>query len=314
MVPLVLQMVPDPVDALEELVPDFLGVLDDIPIGSGKLDPPVAGVDLAEIGERLGGSLGHYPACVIDCLDAGKVGTIAKVMFGIGIGPGRLDIGNRTATVHCLKEDRVPHGVPVCLFRGILFLEFRAGFAAVAEGGSRLLAQGPVSRGIHENPGSEPETLFGGHLIATDGPDGAVLHLHIAHRRVQVSVQVLLEMDLLPEHRVPDAEAVAWVPPLVLQQQLLDDAGLVDVFLRHVTRSTHDMHADFARGVAPEHRPVLDDGGLRPVTRAGDRGGDTRQATTHHDYLIGPFQNLLLHSCLVLQAYGTGIESHARSS
>ena len=77
MVRLVLDVVPDAVEHLQEVVADLLALLDDVVAVAAEFDPPIAGVDIGELGELIfAGVNGHKAAAVRLGADMIHVGTV----------------------------------------------------------------------------------------------------------------------------------------------------------------------------------------------------------------------------------------------
>ena len=111
------------------------------------------------------------------------------------------------------------------------------------------------------------------------------LGLHIMHGGIEEHRQIFLLTDGGEQHAIPHGIVVIIVYALVFQQDLAQDAGFLGIGLDHVGRRAADMHADFAAGVAAQHRAILHQRGLRAVARAGDGRAQTRH-TAADDYHV----------------------------
>jgi len=177
-----------------------------------------------------------------------------------------------------LDEDRVAHRLGVGLFRRMGFVEFVAGFASAPVFCARE-PQDAVAGAVGEE--------FAFHLVAAvfdqipagDRGDFPVLGFNLFDRGIQKHGEILLTLGEPVHDVVPDSELHGRVEIVVVELELFQQAG----FLAVVAVRAADPHADFARSVAAEHRPVLQNHRLRPVPRRSNRRAESRHAAADHD-------------------------------
>ena len=286
----VLDVVPDAVDAPRQLVADLLVLGDDVVVPAPELDPPVAGVEIVELGQLTGGPALkiNTPAFVV-----GKRRSIVIAVFQIFLGetvsPFGTDELHRPAPVHRLEHQGIALRIRVGRFRSVGLVELRPALATDAGGRARQHAQRAVAGGVDEDLPGEGKARLGAVLEATHRADDATLGLRRLQAGIQVEVQPLLPARLLPHDRVPHREGVVGIAALVLQKDLQQDASLHHVGLAVVAVRPDDVHANLAAGVAAEHAAVLDQGNRSPVAGCGNGGAHARKSPADDDDLIAFF-------------------------
>ena len=141
--------------------------------------------------------------------------------------------------------------------------------------------------------------------------------LDVVDRRVQQQRDVRLGDDLLEQDGVEDERVALGVAVQVLDEDLVDHAAFARpaVVVPHVGRGAEDPQPHLARGVAAEHRAVLDQHDLEAGPRRGDGAARAGESAADHDEVAGEADGLGFapvsrefadHKC--------GSRSHLRSS
>ena len=174
-----------------------------------------------------------------------------------------------------LEETAHAHGPRVRGFGGDAFVEFSAPFAAHAVVGAGEVGEDGVAGAVGEERSLHGDPRLGGELPGAHG-----LHV-VGCRRAGVDAgaedegQIGLVLGVAIENGVPHRVVWRLVVVVVVEHQLLDDAGLPPVF----AVGAADVHADLAGGVAAEDRAVLDESDLGAVAGGGEGGGETGEAS-----------------------------------
>ena len=181
-----------------------------------------------------------------------------------------------------LDQDRIAHRLGVGLLRGVRLVEFIARLAAAAvfrTGETQDAVAGTVGE---QFPFNLVAAVFG-EVPAGNRSDAAVFGLDLFDRRIQQDGQIFLLLRESVHDIVPDRVLHGRIVVIVVELKLFEESGLLAVF----AVSAADPHADFARGVAAEHRAVLDDHGLCSVARGGDGRAESGDAAADHDEVGG---------------------------
>ncbi len=294
-VPAVFQVVPHAVNAPHQLVADALIFVDDVRSLAGQLDPPVAIIQAVAVEGLL---LPRLLVGVIDVRGAQQQGLVVAVAPELQIvlcevaHPVRRGEAHRPAPVHRLEQQGVAHAVVVGRLRGVGLLELRLPLAAGAVVRPGEIAQGAVAGAVDEHLGGDPQMGLRGALVADDPPDLVPLQLHVVHARVEQQRQVLLAAGHLQQGAVPDGVIVVVVAGLVLQHDLVDDAGLRRVPLELIGVRAANVHPDLGAGVSPQHSPVLNQHGPDSLPGAGQRRAQARHAAADNRHIkrrVPPF-------------------------
>ena len=129
---LIFEMIPNAVQRLEQLVPDFFAVLQAVPLIAAQLQPPIAGGGLCD-------------GAVVMILMA------RNIRIRIMIRPGRRCKRNGAAHIPCGKHQAVAHGVIIRYIRSQTFAKDGLALPAVHHTRPRLKGQHTVACRVDKN-------------------------------------------------------------------------------------------------------------------------------------------------------------------
>ena len=214
----IFQMIPDTVDAFQQLITDDLAVPDDVVILSAQLDPPVTGVHVGEMRQSAAALLELRQLSALHMgADAVAVLSVFQVFLGILICPVGTDELHRLTAIHSGEHQRIAHRIIVRLLGCIRLVELVASLAAHPSGGAAHGRQCAVTGGIDEDIAVDRKFRLRGVLVSDDGSNFFTVHDDIVHISVQISVQILLKMYLFPDHGIEYRERCVGIAPLIFQ-------------------------------------------------------------------------------------------------
>jgi hypothetical protein len=92
--------------------------------------------------------------------------------------------------------------------------------------------------------------------------------------RVQVKCDLGFQKDFLVEQEIPLGVGTVRIAIRILNAKFLDQTGFSRAHFPAVKIGANDVHANFARCIAPEYGPVLDEGDAQTISRRGQRRTD----------------------------------------
>ena len=277
---------------LPVLGPMVAPVLDVVPGAEGDLQQFVP--NCFGIGNAVLLTAQLYPVEVgIDGVDVMRL--VVHLLIGLeGVSPGGRGELHGMVGLPGLDEQAHAHGLAVCLRKAELLAELGLGLPAHPELGPGQGRENAVAGAVHEDIGLDGMPGVGGQLEAGDGDDLAAVHFRIAAGAVQQQLDVRLKSDHFIKKAVPDGEIPLGIAVHIFQQQLLQDAGLLQI--ADPGACTGDPHANLGAGVAAQHRTVVHQHDFGTVAGCGDGREHTADAAADNAELRLVFDRVEFHS------------------
>ena len=87
--------------------------------------------------------------------------------------------------------------------------------------------------------------------------NAALFRLRPQKARIQIQMQVFLERALFPQDGIAHGKRMLGIARLVFQKNFFDDARFSRIFPASFAIGSANVHADFAGGIASQHRAIL---------------------------------------------------------
>ena len=264
----VLDIVCHAVSERQQLVPDFFCVVDRIPVAAQLQVPEIL--------------------TAVFHLRHPQPQLLRRQFFG----PCRRDKPGWPFGFAHLDQTAHPHGLPISgMLRG-LFSKLGGRFPphAVLRPGQR--GQHAVSGAVREQRGVDFVHPLGRSLPAGDGRNTVAVHCRVEYGTVEQQRDVRLAPNLLVQDGVPRRVELVGIAVKGGQLDLLKDAGLPVV----AALCAADPHTDLRRGVAAQHRSVVNQRDLGTAPGCGDGGAHSGQSAADHAKIYIMFYRLKSHT------------------